>query len=80
MSGVRCPLYPQKRTRIAPLKAEPMMKIRRSEITAELFLDKLADKRRREIFEEMVDRILDEGIATLARQRIIAKLFNDAHR
>ena len=57
-----------------------MTKIRRSEITAELFLDKLADKRRREIFEQMVDRILDEGIATLARQRIIAKLFNDAHR
>ncbi|MCK5090372.1 MAG: hypothetical protein KAQ88_10375 [Hyphomicrobiaceae bacterium] len=56
-----------------------MTKIRRSEITAE-FLDKLADQRRREIFEQMVDRILDEGIATLARRRIIAKLLNDAHR
>jgi hypothetical protein len=55
-----------------------MPKIRRSEITAE-FLDELANQRRREIFEAMIDRILAEGIAKQARRRIIAKLLKDAH-
>ena len=54
-----------------------MPKIRRSEITPE-FLDAPADQRRREIFEQMVDRFLDEGIVKLARQRVIAKLLKDA--
>lgn len=64
--------------RIAPLKGEPMPKIRRSEITPE-FLDVLSNQRRGEIFEQMVDRFLDEDIAKLARRRIIAKLLKDAH-
>jgi len=55
-----------------------MPKIRRIEITPE-FLDTLANQRRREIFEQMVDRFLDEDIAKLARRRIIAKLLKDAH-